>query len=224
MPNEVIDESGRQLFVVANSVTAFPPGLKSLAETAKETHLSEERLRAFADGGFVPHYRVDSGPPLFRPAEVRKWVAEHLIQRIEGKPLPFPIRIVEPLPIVKDRGRVPVPLQEIKDLCDITGEVRRTGIYFLCTNGEVLYIGQSVNAAARISNHTDKPFESAFFVPWPEDDLTRLESALIRAIRPPLNGVNKKGEPRVPAIASAGDIEVLSEIGFSAPTLRSGLE
>jgi|SRR6516164_2373040 hypothetical protein len=41
---------------------------------------------------------------------------------------------------------------EIEGLYDITGEVSRTGIYFLCSNTLLLYTAQSVNASGRILN------------------------------------------------------------------------
>jgi hypothetical protein len=132
----------------------WPSGLKTIEEAARELNIDAERLRALADGGFAPHYRIDSGAPLFRMSELKRWAGANLVERIAGRDLPAPIRIVVPAPKVQDFRRVPIALREIAGLCDITDETLRTGIYFLCRDGALLYVGQSINVAYRVAEHS----------------------------------------------------------------------
>lgn len=66
-----------------------------------------------------------------------------------------------------------------------------SGVYFLVSaDGEVVYVGQAKSVHARIGQHAkspDKAFTSAFFLPVPVADLSAVESAFIRAMRPRLN-------------------------------------
>jgi hypothetical protein len=82
-----------------------------------------------------------------------------------------------------------------------------SGIYFLCQYGQLVYIGQSVQLASRISTHrAHKEFDRIFFLPWPRFDLNRIETALIKILRPPLNGTFKDSE------ATEADRELLKRL------------
>jgi hypothetical protein len=131
----------------------WPTGLHSLDDAAREIGISSERLRGLADGGYAPHYRIDGGPPQFRFAELKRWAALNLMQHVEGKKLPSSVRVVVEAPRVQDFRRVPTSLREVIGLCDITDQLRRIGIYFLCRDGAVVYVGQSVNVATRTNEH-----------------------------------------------------------------------
>jgi len=166
----------------------YPSGLVDADRAASEVHISAERLTALADGLFAPHYRIDNGAPLFRVPELKRWAAVNLLSRVEGRDLPEPIKIGAGLR-EKNARKVPVELAEVERLYDITGEYRRTGIYFLCLENKIQYIGQAKCAASRIKSHLkDKVFDQVLFLPWPGDDLDRIEGALIRHFKPPLNG------------------------------------
>jgi hypothetical protein len=83
---------------------------------------------------------------------------------------------------------VPISLCGIVGLCDPTKQFQRTGIYFLCRDGALLYVGQPSNVVDRISEHAKRyEFDTVLFLPWPRVDLNRIEGALIRTLRPPLN-------------------------------------
>ena len=61
-------------------------------------------------------------------------------------------------------------------------------IYFLCREGRIVYIGQSVCLAQRVSQHVScKNFDRVFYFNVPADDLTRVESELINYYDPELN-------------------------------------
>jgi len=72
-----------------------------------------------------------------------------------------------------------------------------TGVYFLVDGDRVVYVGQSVNVYARISQHHDKVFDSFAFIPCERDMLNSLESLYIHVLRPPLNG-NQHGGKQAP--------------------------
>lgn len=207
-------------YSVAGVTTKWPTGLKSADEIAAQLGLKPERLVELAMSGFAPHYRIDGGDPLFRVGEVKEWAAVNLLQSCPGQPLPEPIRIVVQPEQVGEWSRVPPELREIENLRDITGEVSRIGIYFLCYQSRLQYIGQSINAVPRVADHqSSKRFDASYFLPWPKHDLNRIEGALIRALKPSLNGRHgprgsTEGEWRAPG-CKADDETALKEIGLT---------
>jgi len=146
------------------------------------------RLIELADAEIIPHIRIDGGTPLFEAKETKKWVANSLIQRYEGKELPFNLRVVSERPLA-DKLNIPKPLKEIEGLQDITDVLDlRSGIYFLFLNDDVVYVGQSIKVSSRIHEHVYvKDFNRVLFMKWPKSDLDRIEGALIRDIKPKLN-------------------------------------
>ena len=72
-----------------------------------------------------------------------------------------------------------------------------TGVYFLIDGDKVVYVGQSVNVYARISQHHDKLFDSFAFIPCKKNLLDSLESLYIHVLRPSLNG-NMHGGKQTP--------------------------
>lgn len=83
-------------------------------------------------------------------------------------------------------------------------------VYFLVRLGVVVYVGSSVNLAARIPGHrrAGKVFDEIFYVPTERRDMLRIEQALIQALRPKLNRHRRK-KP------SIGHRAVLEQIGFA---------
>lgn len=67
------------------------------------------------------------------------------------------------------------------------------GVYFLIKENEVVYIGQSINIASRVTQHRDKEFDSVSYVACHRDELDILESLYILAYQPELNGSNGNG-------------------------------
>ena len=67
------------------------------------------------------------------------------------------------------------------------------GVYFLIKSNEIVYIGQSINIASRITQHRDKDFDSVSYVACHKDELDILESLYILAYQPALNGSNGNG-------------------------------
>ena len=50
-----------------------------------------------------------------------------------------------------------------------------SGVYFLISGQEIIYVGQSVNVFLRISQHRDKNFDKYVFIPCPVRSLNKLE-------------------------------------------------
>lgn len=64
------------------------------------------------------------------------------------------------------------------------------GIYFLSLNGEVIYIGQSLNLLSRIGSHAASfYFDDVSYMPCEEKDLNELERRYVRAFMPKLNKI-----------------------------------
>ena len=79
-------------------------------------------------------------------------------------------------------------------------------VYFLLHDMEIVYIGQTTHLPTRLQSHQkDKEFNRSFYIEIPESDLLRVESALIKAFAPKLNG--KHGEREL----NETDKEILEE-------------
>jgi hypothetical protein len=67
---------------------------------------------------------------------------------------------------------------------------RTPGIYFLLKEGNLVYVGKSINIHARVMQHRDikdKDFDEVILMPVPEDELSRIENYYIGLLKPPLN-------------------------------------
>ena len=62
-----------------------------------------------------------------------------------------------------------------------------SGIYFLLSGREIVYVGRAVNFIRRIKQHKDKSFDRWFWVPCPADSLGALEQEYISRLAPRLN-------------------------------------
>lgn len=85
-----------------------------------------------------------------------------------------------------------VPVQRFTEQRDGT-------IYFLCSSGKVVYVGQTKRLQARIEQHrkSKKVFDSVFFVSCPAEDMDDMERSYIAELAPPYNvagnAVGRKG-------------------------------
>jgi len=162
---------------------------KKIPDGLKEAHelnikgISAERIMELAEAKYIPHYSIDNGVPLFIQSEVKKWIANNILERVEGRAFPDYIRLVtEGDKLTK---KPPLCLSQIENLAQINAINYGTGIYFLCKNGTVVYIGQSINPAVRIYNHKKNyAFEEVFFLSVPKSELDEVESAFITYIQP----------------------------------------
>lgn len=63
-----------------------------------------------------------------------------------------------------------------------------SGVYFLVSDGKIVYVGQSVNVYSRLQNHADKKFDSFTIIQCKKEHLDMLESLYIHMFKPPMNG------------------------------------
>lgn len=94
-------------------------------------------------------------------------------------------------PVLKQTNFCLVPISEIVRKSSSYGNV--CGVYFLIKDSQIVYIGQSINIAARITSHKDKDFDSVSYVTCRRSELDILESLYIIAYNPILNGEVKAG-------------------------------
>lgn len=71
-----------------------------------------------------------------------------------------------------------------------------SAIYFLYKDGDLAYIGQSVNALKRIGSHNISGWDHALALPTEIDRLDEVESMMIAALQPPWNRVGVDPENR----------------------------
>jgi excinuclease UvrABC nuclease subunit len=69
-----------------------------------------------------------------------------------------------------------------------------SGIYFLIKDKEIVYIGQSGDVHARLSQHKFKDFDSVSVITCNADKLDKIESIYIMTYRPKLNGLLSNGD------------------------------
>lgn len=204
--------------IITQITDGWPSSLKTADEICQGLGISAERLIQLADSGYAPHWRIDNGSPLFRIGEVKDWISQNALERVKGKPLPQAFTVIVAKERISDYRNVPEQLRQIPGLIDISAEARRSGIYFLCKDNELLYVGQSVSVYARIlAHHHEGKFNRVIFMPWPPDDLNSVEGALIRALRPPLNGQTVNGKMMGPTSKNSDD-EIMQLILEPKPT------
>jgi hypothetical protein len=163
--------------------------LKPADDVARECGLTVVRVLELADAHVIPHWRIDGGAPLFKIREVKDWMARtQLLTRYEGKPLPLSVLVASETPATLTE--LPVALRPLaRDLQVLPFTGQRAGVYFLCLQDRVVYVGQSVCPTARVGQHqADKVFDRVFIYPCLPEHLSLLEGAFIRALRPELNG------------------------------------
>lgn len=202
------------MIYVTHVTESFPVGLLSLTEMAGEIFLQPEVLLSYATTGHCPHYRIDNGPPCFKKSEVKSWAAKNLIKKCEGKDFPSKIVILSAEKSINIL-EAPPELRLLKDLRKCPDIVDISGVYFLCKNGEIVYVGQSISIFTRISAHRSNnliDFDSVFFIPVPQQHLNDVEGTLIRHFKPKHNGINKNGKYSAPTVSTAKENSILALI------------
>jgi hypothetical protein len=184
------------------------PRLFSAEEAAGFTNVSAGRLKELADCGFAPCVRIDGGEPRFHKRDIIAWVKDNLYKIQHGRAMAgrLSISTQDPPP---DTMSLPKCLRPLRDHLYDFGGITPSCVYFLIKESRVVYVGQSINLAARIGTHQqEKDFDRVVYMWVPESELDEVEGALIRALKPKLNG--KTGTP------SCGDInEVLGRYGVA---------
>tara|TARA_R110000868_G_scaffold164874_1_gene397826 strand:- start:19 stop:621 length:603 start_codon:yes stop_codon:yes gene_type:complete len=177
----------------------YPTGLKTAQEIFESTKLlSVERLIELSKSGYLPHYLVDNNVYLYNQAEVRRWIDINITKRNEGKNFPDVIRLN--VPALKITDNPPKAIWNVPHLQQIPKYSYQTGVYFLCKDDEVVYVGQSINPAVRISTHsqnTEKNFDRVYLMPVPESELDDVEGSFIHHLQPSQQGGVKIGRKAI---------------------------
>ncbi len=153
--------------------------------------ITAERLRELAEAGYAPHYVIDGKGPFFRTQELKQWFKDNMITARDG--LPVPTRLLCAFPAQsRPASDAPESIRFLENLQHIDLHVLRTpGVYFLCQDNEVVYVGQSICVTERIKAHlSNKNFDRdlVFYMPVPESELTKVENHFIRLLKPKYNG------------------------------------
>ena len=89
----------------------------------------------------------------------------------------------------------------------------RSGIYFLCRDKKVVYIGQARDVLSRVSGHVGlKEFDSVVSMLVPENLLDEAEQYWIKRIKPELNIMHLKQERKTKTYSITVPKEFLPEI------------
>jgi hypothetical protein len=177
----------------------YPTGLKTAQEIAEATKLlSAERIIELSKSGHLPHYLIDNNVYLYNQSEVRRWIDINITTRNEGKNFPDVIRLNVPASVITDQP--PKSIWNIPNLQQIPKHSYQTGVYFLCKEDEVVYVGQSINPATRISTHNQdaqKDFDRVYLMPVPESELNDVEGSFIHHLQPSQQGGVKIGRKAI---------------------------
>jgi hypothetical protein len=113
-------------------------------------NITPERLIELAEAGYAPHYHIDGQGPFFKIMELREWLHHNLITAHAGMPMPTRLQVVIPAgsrPI----SEAPECISRLTGLRHIDpAYFICPGVYFLCLEDEVVYVGQSINVPARV--------------------------------------------------------------------------
>lgn len=187
--------------------------------------LKPNELITLAKKNEIPHYTVIN--PItkevvycFINEEVTRWFLGYIEKKdTQGK---LEIKFVNFLPAdyrLPIGDDVPVALSSITGIKKLPITVFQTppGIYFLCQDTELVYIGQAVNAAKRLMSHMgEKEFNKVYFISCHIDQMASLELALIRFYKPKLNKAAIQKNP------SALDNSILGNLGLCAANENAG--
>lgn len=159
--------------------------------------VSEDVLLGWTASRHAPHYYLDGAGPLYKRTEIRKWVEANLMRHCEGMPVP---RQLEVLKAVNGLTRTAPPLSIalLGNLLHVPITATCSGVYFLCADDEVVYVGQALHVISRIANHICegvKQFDLSrvYFLPCPVGELNEVERQWIQALKP---RYNRHGLPR----------------------------
>lgn len=110
---------------------------------------------------------------------------------------------------------IPAELAQFGGIFDAVTHALPAAVYFLYLKGALQYIGQSTDPSGRLAQHRKmgKMFDRVFVLPLPIFMLARVEGALIRRFKPPLNAATgARGEYE--------DEETLAWISMAEPLVE----
>ena len=173
-------------------------GCRTADQAATSVGLSAARLMELAQAGFLPHHHIDGEGPFFKMSEVKPWVRENLYQHHEGMPLPCEAFVLR-CDWAGGAGPPPLVLRGLDGLCAVAEPHGISGVYFLVSGDDVVYVGQSVSVQSRVIQHGGDPtkvFSRAFYLPCPRSELDAVEQRYIELLKPKYNRQGYDGAQR----------------------------
>lgn len=128
---------------------------------------------------------------LFYSVEIKEWIEQNLLRVQQGMKFVNLQLLNTEKHLARSSDNVPYSLSAVRTLYRIdTSIYTGSGIYFLCKDGDIKYIGKSVCVSARIGAHLterSKDFSEIFFIPAPTTEIDDLEKAFIHYFLPEYN-------------------------------------
>lgn len=193
----------------------WPEDFKFAKEMAEEAGLTEERLLELTTLQLMPHFMIDKTTPVFDPRDVKNWVAANLLEKASVEAMPLHIQVISNgiNEIENDPFCLPSSIADLAGLVYKVSGAGSPGVYFLCRERKVVYVGQSQNVYDRIKSHEGnkkKDFDRAYALPVPNRYLRLIEGAFIRLLQPLYNDKNTPApDPSFP------DEKILQSYGIS---------
>lgn len=164
--------------------------LLNIEEAAELAKIDQKMIQGWVDAKIIPHYFVCKNGPLFARRELLDWIETTQIRYFEGKPVPRIVSIIT-RPVEDFRG-LPLAIQSIEGICQYKFEAGCSGVYFLCNGPEIIYIGQSISVASRITFHLEHAefrdeIDGVYYLPLNSMGLLEMETKLINEIKPKYN-------------------------------------
>jgi hypothetical protein len=96
-------------------------------------------------------------------------------------------------PLLADPFQLLLREDEIVERAAQTKRQLTSGVYFLVSEGRVVYVGQSLNVHKRITEHKSLTFDCYTWIPCKAEALNKVESLYIHLLRPPGNAISRSG-------------------------------
>jgi hypothetical protein len=142
----------------------------------------------FAKNKYMPYHEIGGSQVGYRYKEVISWIIKNA-SRYSSVGVDVHPSIIRFRSRVRKEAKHLIP-DSLKDIINLTPmEIGYpSGVYFLCQDEKVVYVGQSVKPSSRIPHHyKDKKFNRVFLLPVPEQKLLQVEHKYIREFEPLYN-------------------------------------
>ncbi len=134
--------------------------------------------------GYIPCYYIGKNKG-YKVQEVAKWIREQLITSHNGS------KILTNFNVTLNNAKKPTIVPE--ELTNHNGDLYEFSlippcVYFLIDSGQIVYVGQSVNLAARLVQHKiDKEYNRVLYMPIENNRLDEIERFFIETLDPKYN-------------------------------------
>lgn len=165
----------------------------STKQRISDIGLTLDRINQLTKSGHLPYYRICEDIIRYKVSEVMEWIESSNLITYTGVARDFPRRLSVMIngPYA-DPGSSPKELSYIEDLMEMNEMNYPPCVYFLCREGKVVYVGQSIQLGYRITTHNrDKEFDQVYYIAVPEKDLFGVESTFIHILKPEYNNYGK---------------------------------